>query len=328
MRLLRAPLLHFLAGGALLYVLVHGTRTGPPGSASRESAATEVVVTAADVVRLRGEYERETGLPTSPEDEAALVDRLVDEELLFREAVARGLDRNDRSVRNWLVEQMRVLEEAPDADPDDLYERARALGLDRTDLVVRRILVQKMRLLAARIDERPPTEEELRALYEREVAGRPGSDRITFWQVFFASSARGGAAPDDARRRLEEFRREGRDPAAAAREGDAFTVPPHVVGESPARIARLFGDEFAAGLSGAEAGAWLGPLPSAYGVHLVWIDSRESGAPPALDAVRSRLVEQWQAERRASRVAELLRDLKQRYALRVDSAAWHARRSG
>src|SRR5258705_11119797 len=87
MRWLRAPLLHFVAGGAALFWLVHGSH--PP--------AAPVVVTAEDVSRLRLDYTRETGLEPTAADEAALVERAVEEELLFREAVARGLDQHDRS---------------------------------------------------------------------------------------------------------------------------------------------------------------------------------------------------------------------------------------
>src|SRR5207245_10447592 len=116
----------------------------------------------------------------------ALVEKAIEEELLVREALARGLDRNDRSVRNWLVEQMRVLSDDTTDDSDRLYARARVLGLDRTDLVVRRILVQKMRLLAARTGERPPSDADLEALYaDHRNEYRPPA-RVTFWHVFLA----------------------------------------------------------------------------------------------------------------------------------------------
>src|SRR5262249_56917864 len=91
MRWLRAPLVHFVAGGAALFWLVHGW----------SPAADPVFVTAQDVSRLRLDYTRETGLEPTAADEAALVHRAVEEELLFREALARRLDRHDRSVRHW-----------------------------------------------------------------------------------------------------------------------------------------------------------------------------------------------------------------------------------
>jgi hypothetical protein len=310
MRVLRAPLLHFLAGGAVLFGIA---RQSPPRA--------PVVLSAADVTRLRVDYTRDTGLEATPTDEAALIDKAIDEELLFREAVARGLDRNDRSIHNWLVEQMRVLSD--EADPDRLYARALALGLDRTDLVVRRILVQKMRLLAARTDDRPPSEAELSAFYDAHRDEYRPPDRVTFWHVFLRSA--GAATTADAL--LARVRREDARPEAVAREGDTFPVPPHVKAQSPAQLQRLFGPTFAAAIATAETTTWTGPVPSPYGVHLVWVEAREPGAPPPLAAVRERVVERWQDAQRTQRVRELLAALARRHPLRVESDAWHERRA-
>jgi len=315
MRWLRAPLLHFLAGGAVLFWWAHGAN--PP--------TAPVVVTAADVSRLRLDYTRETGLEPTPADEAALVEKAIEEELLFREALARGLDRNDRSVRNWLVEQMRILSDGATDDADRLYARARGLGLDRTDLVVRRILVQKMRLLAARTGERPPSDADLEAFYADHRDEYRPPDRVTFWHVFLASSVHGSATRSDAEARLARLRRQGDGPEESVRQGDAFSLPPHVIAESPARLDKLFGAELAITVQRAETRTWIGPVPSPYGMHLVWIEAREPGTPPPFAAVRRRVLERWQDEQRARRVVGLLHDLHERYPLRVESAAWRQR---
>ena len=315
MRWLRTPLLHFLAGGAALFWWVHGS--SPP--------TAPVVVTARDVSRLRLDYTRETGLEPTPADEAALVEKAIEEELLVREALARGLDRNDRSVRNWLVEQMRVLSDDTTDDSDRLYARARALGLDRTDLVVRRILVQKMRLLAARTGERPPSDADLEAFYADHRNEYRPPDRVTFWHVFLASSAHGSSTRSDAEARLTRLRRQVYSPEEAVRQGDSFSVPPHVIAESPARLEKLFGAELAMAVQRAETRTWIGPVRSPYGMHLVWIEAREPGTPPPFAAVRDRVLERWQDEERTRRAAELLRDLERRYPLRVESAAWRQR---
>src|SRR3989304_6172287 len=102
MRWLRAPLLHFLALGALLYAL--DGRGQRPEASPAPRVSREIVVTADQVRQLREDYARETGPPVTAADEAALVARAVDEELLYREALARGLDRGDRSVAWRLVE--------------------------------------------------------------------------------------------------------------------------------------------------------------------------------------------------------------------------------
>jgi hypothetical protein len=313
---LRAPLVHFVAGGTVLFWLVHERPPSPP----------PVVVTAHDVDRLRVDYTRETGLDPTPADEAALVDKAVEEELLFREAVARGLDRNDRSVRNWLVEQMRVLSEGTGDDADHLYARARDLGLDRTDLVVRRILVQKMRLLAARTGERKPSDTELATFYAAHRDEYRPPDRVTFWHVFLASSVHGDDTARKADATLARLRDAERRPEAAAGLGDPFSVPPRVVGQSGVQIAKLFGSAFASALEHGTVGRWIGPLPSPYGLHLVWLETREPGTTPLLGAVRQRVLERWQDEDRTRRLRALVRQLERQYTLRVESAAWQARR--
>ena len=315
-RWLRAPLVHFVAGGAALFAMVHGSPSAPV-------ALEPVVVTAADVARLRSDYVRETGLEPSDADEAALVDTAVEEELLFREALARGLDRNDRSVHGWLVEQMKVVSDGADAAPEALYARAQALGLDRTDLVVRRILVQNVRLLLARADEETPSDAVLAAFYDahRDDYAMPG--RVTFWHVFVSSDLHGPALRRDAEVLLERLRRAGRPPVPTV--GDPFVVPAHVVAQSPSQVAKLFGAGFADTLGGIEASAWAGPIASPHGVHLVWVERREASEASPLEAVRGRLLVRWQDERRARVLRELVADLKRRYPLQIESSAWQHR---
>jgi hypothetical protein len=309
MRWLRAPLVHFVAGGAVLFWLVHV----PP-----QPRPDAIVVTAADVDRLRLDYSRETGRAPTSADEAALVDKAVKEEVLFREALERRLDRYDRSVRNWLVEQMKVLSDDTTADPDRLYARARELGLDRTDLVVRRILVQKMRLLASRTGERQPRAGELEAFYAEHRDEYRAPDRVSFWHVFVRRGP-------DAEARLARAR--GEAPSDAVRIGESFAVSPHVIAQSPSQIERLFGAQITQTVARAGIGTWIGPVPSPYGLHLVWIEAREPGTPPPFAAIRDSVRERWQTEERGRRVVALLQELEARYPLHVESAAWHERRA-
>jgi peptidyl-prolyl cis-trans isomerase C len=323
MRLLRTPLVHFVAGGAGLFALVHGWQR--TGAADRVAPPAAIVLTASDIGRLRTDYVRDTGLEPTAADEAALVDKAIDEELLFREAVARGLDRNDRSVRNWLVEQMKVLADDATDDPDRLYDEARGLGLDRTDLVVRRILVQKMRLLVARADEAAPSDAALAAFYAAHRDEYRAPDRVTFWHVFLASSVHGDATAGDTRALAARLRQGGVAPAVAVRSGDAFASTARLVAQSPAQLERLFGPAFAAVLARAETEAWIGPVASPYGAHVVWIEAREPGTAPPLEAVRGRVLERWHDEERARRVGALLHELRGRYPLAIESAAWRRR---
>ena len=318
MRWLRHPLPHFLLGGALLFA-VAGAPRGTP-------AADPLVISAADVARLRARYTRETGLPATAADEAALIERTLEEELLFREALARGLDRHDRSVRTWLIEQARVLSrDAADTD-DVLYARALALGLDRSDLVVRRILVHKMRLLVARGDEDAVSDTTLRAYHARHADAYRLPARLDLRHVFFAAQRRGEPAAAAAERLLTHLRA-APAPNGAALGGDPHPRPPRLAGQSRRQLEALFGAAAAAAIAAAPARTWVGPLASPHGLHLVWIERREAGTEARFENVRGQVREAWRAEQRAVRLATMLAALRARQPLRIESAAWRARES-
>lgn len=323
MRWHRTPLVHFVAGGVLLLVATRALRED-----ARVPAAPEPIhVAAADVAQLRATYTKDTGLAASDADEVALIEDAIVEELLFREALARGLARDDKSVRGWLVEQMRVLADDEDGEQDEeaLYARALDLGLDRHDLVVRRILVHKARLLASHLGDGDATEDDLRAWYERhrDVFRQP--ERTSLWHVFLAAVRRGGDAGPDASALVARLRADATPPRDAVLEGDAFAVPAHLVAQAPAQLAKLFGPSFADTVAALPVGRWSGPIASPYGVHLVWVEARAAGAPAPLDEVRGRVLESWRQERRAERLAALLRERRAAHELVVESAAWNAR---
>jgi peptidyl-prolyl cis-trans isomerase C len=112
-RCAREPLLHFLVLGAAVLALYRSVAPAEPG---------RQIVLSEDALRgLRQEHLRRTGVPPTPEEEKALIDRFVDNEVLYREALALGLDRGDIIVRRRLIQKMEFLSEATDsgAEPTD-----------------------------------------------------------------------------------------------------------------------------------------------------------------------------------------------------------------
>ncbi len=93
--LLREPLFLFLVVGALLFGLYNlvSNQTQESGEVLR------IQVTAADIDQLRAGWERQMGRPPWPEELQGLTDNFIREEVLVREALALGLDRDDTVVR-------------------------------------------------------------------------------------------------------------------------------------------------------------------------------------------------------------------------------------
>jgi hypothetical protein len=323
-----APLLHFVLIGGALFAFVAGRR--PPARVGEVPTARQpVVITAAQVEQLRDDYARETGRAPSREEEAALIDRAVEEELLYRAALARGLDRGDRSIRWRLTEKMRFLGEGAEGEGEQLYRRALDLGLDRDDAIIRRILVEKMRLLASlEVGAEEPSEAELQDYLDRHRDRYVEPARVSFWHVFLSTERRGARLEPAARELRADLERRPTAPARAVERGDTFALGAHVQAASAQQVAKLFGSGFAGEVLQLEVGRWSQPIQSAYGLHLVWVEAREPARTVPLDAVRTQVLRALSAERRAARVADLLERLRRQYEVRVDVAEPTARGDG
>ncbi len=98
--MLREPLLHFLLLGAILFGLDALLSKHPP------SGAKEIVVRGAVRAELAAQLERDRGAPPAPAELERAVHGWVDDEILYREGVARGFDRNDPALRSRIARKM------------------------------------------------------------------------------------------------------------------------------------------------------------------------------------------------------------------------------
>ena len=116
-RLLKEPLLHFLLLGALIFALHAWSEQRHPAA----NAGARIDVTAAVVDRLRAGYERQFGMAPGEQELRGLVAAHIREEVLYREALAMGLDREDTIVRRRLAQKMEFLTSdlAGAAEPED-----------------------------------------------------------------------------------------------------------------------------------------------------------------------------------------------------------------
>jgi hypothetical protein len=176
-----------------------------------------------------------------------------------------------------------------------LYRAALQLGLDKDDSIIRRRLRQKMEFLFE--DTVPsPQETELRTYLESHIDKFRLAPLLSFRQVFF-STRRGDAAESDARQILARLVA---DTPGAADKADALLLGETFSRMPLDRIAALFGNDFARGLAHAEPAHWVGPLRSAYGLHLVLVTAVEPAATPPFEHVRAAVEREWFAERRSA----------------------------
>jgi hypothetical protein len=312
-----SPVLHFLLIGAALFALrSRPDAAGPAGAAARP----QLTISRQQVAQLRREFARQSGREPDRDELTALIDKAVDDALLYREALAMGLDRGDRSVEWRLAEKMRFLVgEGAASDVSDLARQARALGLDRDDPVLQAMLVEKMRLLPriAAADDRldPAVVTDYFALH-RDDYRQPA--HLDFTHVFLSAGRRGAALEADAAALLARLQAAAMSPEEAARLGDAFPAPARCRDIAPRGVDKLFGADFTTGLAGLPVGRWSGPIRSPYGLHLVFVHAAPTDTVPALAEVRTQVERRLVAEQRAARVETLLTELRAAYEIRIE----------
>ena len=274
-RWLHEPLLHFLLISVCIfafYELVAPDDTGETG--------LNIDITAADIQQLEEQWLQQSGEEASQEVLNTLVDSMVREEVLFREAMRFGLDENDT--------------------------------------IVRRRLVQKMEFLSANISSLElPTESELLDFYDRHRDRYAVGERRSFSHVYFSRDRRGDAIMKDASALLEKIQLEKlaqRDTAW----GDSFILQYDYNRLNRAQVARVFGEGFAESLFSLEAEGWHGPLMSEYGAHLVLLAETVAGEIPPLAKIRKRVEDDYMQDELASLRENRYQEMLQRYSVSIE----------
>jgi peptidyl-prolyl cis-trans isomerase C len=114
----REPLLHFVLIGALLFAVT--------ALRQKQSEHAEIRITAGEVAQLAAFWETQSQRKPSAEELRGLIEERIDEEVLAREAVRLGLDRNDVIVRRRLAQKMAFVSDdlAAVAEPPEHELRA------------------------------------------------------------------------------------------------------------------------------------------------------------------------------------------------------------
>lgn len=112
-RLVREPLVHFLLLGAALFLLY--------GFIDSDDAPAfdEIVIDEDQLAMLVTRYERTWQRRPTDAELVAVIDAWVRDEVLYREGLALGLDRDDPVVRRRIAQKMDFISEGVVPEPDD-----------------------------------------------------------------------------------------------------------------------------------------------------------------------------------------------------------------
>ena len=279
-RWLREPLLHFLLIGLVMFA-VYNARHPNSGQGDRLS---RIELTADDLRQLEMAWAAKWQRPPGPEELRNLVAAKVREEILYREGLA--------------------------------------LGLDKEDTIVKRRLAQKVEFLSEDVSTmRDPGVKELKAWFEKNASHFALPSRVTFRHLYFSCDRRGERSSIDANRALAKLAGQPADSPATMNLADPFMYQSYYADRTPEYVANVFGTKFAQALSQLKpAASWQGPIESGFGWHLVWVDSLTPGRVPDFEAVEQEVKNEWVAEQRAEARRKAFETMKTRYEIILPQA--------
>jgi len=274
-RLLREPLLHFLLIGALLFGL-YGL--APPGPLTTVAPSKEIRLSLDEINQLTQLFQSQWRRAPTPQELQRLVETKVEQEILYREALAMGLDKDDE--------------------------------------IVKRRMAQKMQFLAEDVAAaREPTTDELKAWFETNSAKFAQPPRLGLRHLYFSTDRRGVRAREDAQQALVQLAGQPVDTQAAAALADPFMFQDYYRDRSPEFLGKEFGAPFAVAVAKLPPGSWQGPIESGFGWHLVFVDTVVPGRVPAFEEVEADVRAAWLREQKALAWAKSYKTMRESYTV-------------
>ena len=274
-RLLREPLLHFLFIGAVLFGVYYHLQPAHESAASSKQIQLSLYDIAQLALLFQSQWKRE---PTAPELER-LMETKVQTEILYREALAMGLDKDDE--------------------------------------IVKRRMAQKMQFLAEDTAPREPTTAELKSWYAKNSGKFAMPTRVSFRHLYFSPDRRAAHAHADAVKALAQLADQTEGVKFAGSFADPFPFQEYYRDRGTDFLGKEFGPQFALTVAKLPIGSWQGPIESGYGWHLVFVESAIPGHVPDFEEVEPDLKTAWLSEQKALAWQKTYEDMRAKYTLLV-----------
>ena len=257
-RWLHEPLIHFLLIGAFLFAADRYMQPVSGGTPSLKQIQLSLDDLSQMVMLFQSQWRRE---PTAQEL-ARLVEDKVQEEILYREALA--------------------------------------MGLEKDDTIVKRRMAQKLRFLAEDVAAaREPETAELKGWFEKNKVMFAQPSRVSFRHLYFTPDRRGQRARGDAAQALAKLANQPQDTRLAASLADPFMFQDYYRDRASEFLGKEFGPQFAQAVAKLPPGSWQGPIESGFGWHLVFVDTVIPGAVPAFEEIEPDVKTAWLGEQKA-----------------------------
>lgn len=278
-RWLHEPLLQFVLIGAALF----GAQRVLHPQADAVSPRNTILLTQDDLRQMSVTWLAQGRPPLTPDEWRNLIEAKIREEVLYREALA--------------------------------------LGLEADDTIVKRRLVQKIEFLTEDVSAaREPTDNELRASFDENPSRFAVPPRITFRHLYFGIDRHAEHGRQAAEKVLERIRPLSEDAAVALNPADAFMFQDVYTDRIPDQVAKDFGPVFANALFELPIGVWSGPIESGYGWHLIFVESRELRRIPNYEEVANDVRTQWMSDQSEAAKRTAYEQMRKKYVVVLPTA--------
>ncbi len=273
-RWLREPLVHFLLLGVALFGVYGYMQRGRGGVESSK----QISLTLDELRQMDVYFESQWHRQPTPSEFQAMVEDKVREEILYREALA--------------------------------------MGLDKDDTIVKRRMAQKMQFLAEDVaTAHEPSTAELKVWFGKNSNKFALPSRYSFRHLYFSPDKRGKNAQGDAVKTLAKIAGQPEDSKLAVSLADQFMFQDYYGDRAPEALAKEFGPQFVVALEKLKPGSWQGPIESGYGWHLVYIDTVIPGRIPAFDEMEPDVKTAWLAEQKQQAWQKAYTEMRAKYSV-------------
>jgi hypothetical protein len=195
------------------------------------------------------------------------------------------------------------------------YQEALNMNLDHNDEIIKRRLAKKMKFLSNDIASMTePTDEELKAYYKEHEDKYLTPTSYSLYQITFSPDKR-KYNYKDAVETLKQF------PDATFEEmknwGDPFPFPYFYSEITSNELALQLGSKFTAGIKGQEMNNWIGPIPSGFGYHLVYITKRTEPYLPDFEVRRKDVIRDFEYDKQQEVNDLIYKELKKKYDIEI-----------
>lgn len=189
-----------------------------------------------------------------------------------------------------------------------LVREAARLGLDDNDIIIRRRLAQKVEFMMA--DETVgdlPDRAQLQSFFDNNRAAYDLPETLTWRHVFVASE-------DEARQVQAALNA---DESDWRNKGQPFMLNRQYARQSELELSRLMGTQFADALFKQTATDWRAPVQSAFGWHVVKVDTRHGAQQAAFEPLIEKVARDYQKMQRQEALAAAWAELRSRYQVEL-----------